>query len=76
MRNTTHAGRLFLPLALLAGAALIGGCGPGYLHTHAHICSNGDAVTHRHWHPEDGRGGHHAPEGGDPEYHRSMTWGN
>lgn len=63
-------------MALLAGAALIGGCGPGYLHTHPHLCSDGQARTHRHWHPEDGRGGHHAPEGGDPEFHRESAWGD
>ena len=58
---------------LIAGAAL-GGCQTGYLHKHVHECPNGEGGSHRHYHPADGRGGHHIPAA-DPVHHREMGWG-
>ncbi len=61
----------------MLGAAGLGiGCGGGYLHTHPHLCRDGIPRTHRHSHSEDGRDGHHPPEGGNPEWHRDMAWGD
>ena len=46
--------------AALAIAALIQGCwGGGYYHEHPHICPDGTARTHRHWHADTGMAGHH-----------------
>jgi hypothetical protein len=66
--------RRLLVALLVLGSGLAPGCGPGYLHSHPHICPDGAARSHRHWHSEDGTDGHHAPEGGHPAYHREMTW--
>lgn len=61
-------------LAALVAAAALGGCGPGYLHSHPHLCPDGGSRSHRHWHSEDGFDGHHAREPGNPAYHREMTF--
>lgn len=64
--------RLAILVACLVLAPLAG-CGAGYLHTHPHLCPDGEARTHRHWHSEDGYDGHHRPESA-PSTHREMAW--
>ena len=53
----------------------------GYLHFHAHVCADGTATDHRHFHPigddgkpAGGRRNHHILEGGDVEFHKYMSW--
>jgi len=63
-------------LAAVLAAALGGGCwGGGYYHTHPHICPDGAARTHRHWHADTGFAGHHR-EPLPNDQHKGTSWDN
>lgn len=66
--------RLIETALILAFTALATGCwGGGYYHTHPHICPDGKARTHKHWHADTGFAGHHEhPFPNDK--HKNLAW--
>jgi len=53
---------------------LFAGCwGGGYYHTHPHMDSDGRARTHRHWHADTGKAGHHDHPHLNQE-HKKLAW--
>lgn len=60
--------------AALAALGGFGGCwGGGYVHTHPHLCPDGRARTHRHWHADTGKAGHHEHPHLNQQ-HKELAW--
>jgi hypothetical protein len=61
-------------ILVATAACLLGGCwGEGFKHKHPHVDFDGTARTHRHWHADTGKVGHHDHPHLN-QLHKKLAW--